>query len=146
MVNPGDILTAHIRKQYKHIYALNLDEVTVIKRNHLEGRNFFSEDLAEEESFYTMKLNINPVKARGFRMDEKTVTKDLKFEVYTDPETYPLSGVDIDGNTVNVPFEGFSVTDKIKYQDKVFKVAELENVAMNQNPQLWQRFFLQVLN
>lgn len=127
-------LTEHIRNQYKYIYNLNLDEIKVVKRTYLEGRNFFREDLSEDEVEFTLIVNINPVRDKPFRIDKETITKEKEFEIYTDPQTYPDN------------FEKFLPTDIIIYQNQRWRIERLQDVALNRNPMLWQHFFMRLIN
>jgi hypothetical protein len=139
-------LTEHIRNQYKHIFALNLDEVKLIRHKTHERGNFFSEDYVDDDVEYIFIVNINPVKAKTFVIDEKIITTEASFEVYTDPQTYSKEGKTSSGLLVSEPLISLEKEDIIEYKGRRFRLDNLENVALNRKETLWEHFFMKLIN
>lgn len=139
-------LSSHIKRQYQHIFELNTDTVTVIKRKNLDGSNFFAEDLVENEIRYQVTLNINPIKDKSQNIDDKAVAKMLAFDCYANPDNYPSTGIDESGAVVNEPFTVFTITDKIEYGGHTYEIEDYENVSFNTKPTLWENFKMNLIN
>ena len=149
--NPFDDLglTEHIKETYSLIFPINITEVILIRRPKLDQGNFGSETPNYTEIRYKVKMNINPVKAKPYSISKEGVVQNFSFEVFTNPTLYPNFGFSDEALTVQVDEILTQVlsTDLIEYQGKKYTLSKtFEDVALNDQPLLWQHFWMQVIS
>lgn len=142
-------LTEHIKLTYGLIFPMNKTTVTVVRRPRPDEGNFGAEQPDATEIRFVVVMNLNPVKAKPYHTSKEGIYTQYSFEVYTNPTLYPQYGFSDKEKTVRVEqsFNKVLPTDLIEYQGQVFALSEqFEDVSLNDQPQLWQHFFMKLIN
>jgi hypothetical protein len=126
---------------------MNTTMVTLVRRPTLDEGNFGSEQPAHTEIRYQIRMNVNPVKPKPYNVSKEGIVTQYNYEVYTNPTLYPSFGTDRNGNRVDTKFDKVLPTDLIEFNGQTFSLSEtFEDIAMNDQPLLWQHFFMKVIN
>lgn len=144
-------LTEHIKETFGLVFPMNKTTVTVVRRPTLDEGNFGSEQPDQTEIRYQVVMNVNPVRARPYVTSKEGIYKEYSYEVYTNPTLYPTTGVSKDAQkndvVVNINFEKVLPTDILEYQGQKFSLSQsFEDVSLNDQPMLWQHFFMKLIN
>jgi len=127
-------IDTQIKRRFDVIFYNNPDTITLERLTNKDAGNIFNEDIAENVIQWTLTVNINPDKQKLQDKDDKSSVDTLRLEVYSNPKNYPTNLALIERY------------DFVLYQGKRYKIKDLEDVALNGHTEIYQHFFIELIN